>query len=312
MGPTSRLSATILRIVLLAPLLGLAACAEEPLNPQLRSSSVPVNSRAAPRQPVAPGLTISTFTSGEDAGLANAYLLAGSREAVLIDAVQTKREAVRLADWVERSGKTLTTVFITHAHPDHLLGLDVLTRRFPHARVVSTPNVAADVEKYGPGFFSIASRSQGDEGPTSWVVPRPVAGGTLRIEGTALQIVEHSGGESAHLATLYLSGSRTLFASDLVSNETHLYLREKRVDGWLQQLDGLEAWASTRIDRIYPGHGPPGGLALIGETRRYLEDFAAAVKTNLPEEAKRRMLARYPRHRLPRNLEASIPSFFPG
>ena len=45
-----------------------------------------------------------------------------------------------LGDWVETSGKTLRTIYITHGHGDHFFGLGALLERFPTARGVATPN----------------------------------------------------------------------------------------------------------------------------------------------------------------------------
>ncbi|MDQ3279777.1 MAG: hypothetical protein M3Q69_00020 [Acidobacteriota bacterium] len=46
-----------------------------------------------PTTPADAPLTVTTFTSSEAAGLANASLVAGKRDAILVDAVQTRREA---------------------------------------------------------------------------------------------------------------------------------------------------------------------------------------------------------------------------
>ena len=50
-------------------------------------------------------------------------------------------EAAELAQEIAKSGKTLQAVMISHAHPDHFMGLDAIVDRFPSARVVSTANV---------------------------------------------------------------------------------------------------------------------------------------------------------------------------
>ncbi|MDF9816736.1 hypothetical protein M2266_005967 [Streptomyces sp. SPB162] len=67
-----------------------------------------------------------------------ATLIAGERDAILVDTVPTVEDARKLADWVEASGKELTTIYITHGHFDHFLGSSALLDRFPRARVVAT------------------------------------------------------------------------------------------------------------------------------------------------------------------------------
>ena len=45
-------------------------------------------------------------------------LIYGERDAVLVDAFMTVKQAGALADWVAASGKNLTTIYITHGHGD--------------------------------------------------------------------------------------------------------------------------------------------------------------------------------------------------
>jgi glyoxylase-like metal-dependent hydrolase (beta-lactamase superfamily II) len=50
-------------------------------------------------------------------------LIYGKRDAVLVDAFITVEQAHALVDWVEASGKNLTTIFATHGHGDHFFGV---------------------------------------------------------------------------------------------------------------------------------------------------------------------------------------------
>ncbi|MGC2387371.1 MAG: hypothetical protein WA460_09855, partial [Nitrososphaeraceae archaeon] len=43
-------------------------------------------------------------------------LIYGKRDAVLVDAFMTVKQADALVDWVAASGKNLTTIYTTHGH----------------------------------------------------------------------------------------------------------------------------------------------------------------------------------------------------
>ena len=71
-----------------------------------------------------PKFSVTPFTSREAGAWSNSYLVTGGNEALLFDVVQLRIEAGKLADMIAQSGKTLRTVLISHAHPDHFLGSD--------------------------------------------------------------------------------------------------------------------------------------------------------------------------------------------
>src|SRR5882672_7851064 len=68
----------------------------------------------------------------------SATLIYGRRDAVLVDAFLTADQAHALVDWVEASGKNLTTIYVTHGHGDHFFGAGALLDRFPKASIVAT------------------------------------------------------------------------------------------------------------------------------------------------------------------------------
>src|ERR1700675_426030 len=64
-------------------------------------------------------------------------LISGERDAVLVDTFITVEQNRALAEWVEASGKNLTTLYATHGHGDHLFGVNPIQLRFPTARFVA-------------------------------------------------------------------------------------------------------------------------------------------------------------------------------
>src|SRR5260370_16343379 len=78
-------------------------------------------------------------------------LISGARDAVLVDALTTVPEATALADWITLHQRRLTTIYITHGHSDHFLGLPVLLDRFPDARGGHPGHGGADALPDHPG-----------------------------------------------------------------------------------------------------------------------------------------------------------------
>jgi glyoxylase-like metal-dependent hydrolase (beta-lactamase superfamily II) len=85
---------------------------------------------------VSTSFSIQSFTSSEPGAWSNSYLIAGKSEAILFDVSMLHSDAKQIADGITKSGKTPKTVVISHAHPDHFMGLDVITERFPKVRLV--------------------------------------------------------------------------------------------------------------------------------------------------------------------------------
>ena len=257
-------------------------------------------------------LSIRTFTSTEAGAWSNAYLISDRSDALLFDVFMLRSDATSLADEIERSGRTLKTVMISHAHPDHFMGLDVIVERFPGARIVSTADVVADVQKDGPWMFSLLQGKLGPEGPKQLVIPQALPEPAVYVEENKLEIVEFGAGESRHIAALHLPGQGALLTADLIYHEAHCYLQERHLEGWLARLDELEAFTRGRVSVIYPGHGPAGDVSLIGKTRAYLHDFAGAVKSGSATTVERVMLEKYPTHHAKQFLTVfTIPAYFP-
>ncbi len=160
-------------------------------------------------------------------------------------------------------------------------------------------------------MLSLLQNKLGAEGPTRLVLPAAVSGTSIELEGAALAIKEFGEGESAHIATLFVNELKALLTADVVYNGAHLYLQEKHLESWLERLDEFESYATELGATLYPGHGAPGGVELIDQTRAYLRDFAEAVKLGTPAAAQQRMLERYPDYRVKQFLTMfSIPAYF--
>src|ERR1044071_1219858 len=82
-------------------------------------------------------LTATVYTASPTGFLVDSTLVAGEKEAILIDGQFSLADAHRLVAQIMESKKTLTTVYVTHSHPDHYFGFDVIKQAFPHVKIVA-------------------------------------------------------------------------------------------------------------------------------------------------------------------------------
>lgn len=252
----------------------------------------------------AAGLTVTTYTAS-DAGFAvTSHLIAGERDAILVDAQFLLGEAEEVVEIVRNSGKNLKYIFVTHGHPDHFFGLQVLQDAFPDARVLAPASVIPDIQAYGPRAIEMWKPVFKEQIPDKFITPEPAHTTSLFVEGQEIQLISADGAESAHAVVLWIPSIRALITGDLAYNNVHPWLRENRPDGWLAVLDHLE---KLNPATIHPGHGPVGGPEILAANREYIRAFVAATAAPAYKaEAIEKLKSQYPDYALPVIIEFSV------
>jgi len=211
-------------------------------------------------------------------------LIHGQRDAVLVDTFLSVQHSRELVDFIVESGKNLVTIYITHAHGDHYLGLALLLDRFPKAKAVATTRVVEAIRnQIKPDFVkSFWEPRFPGQLPSQLTAPEVLEGATLHLEGEALNVVELGHTDTTHSTALHLPSIGLVVSGDCVYNDTHLYLAESDEtarNDWLRALDIIE---SLHPKAVVAGHGvlePDSSPRHIEETRRYIRDFNASLAT---------------------------------
>jgi glyoxylase-like metal-dependent hydrolase (beta-lactamase superfamily II) len=244
-------------------------------------------------------------------------IVSGEREAVLVDPPLTTAQARAVLESVVASGRELTTIYVTHAHGDHWFGAATLLERFPAARVVALPEVAASARAQTPEQVAAfwEARFPGGQIPAERVAPEPMAGRTLTLEGHELVAVPLGHTDTDDTSALHVPSLGLVVAGDAVYDDVHLYLAESDAagrDAWRSALDVVR---DLDPRTVVAGHQRPGSTndpAAIEATRRYLDD----VETLLGEARDalgfyRAMRARHPDRVNPGALWGSARAAFP-
>src|SRR5258706_8984502 len=124
-------------------------------------------------------LTTTVYTASPSGFLVDSTIIAGDKDAILIDAQFDLADAHRLVAQILESKKNLTTVYITHAHPDHYFGLAVIHQAFPRAKLVALPATVAEIQKTWKGKVKQWGPMYGDLIPTQPTLPTALAGTSL-------------------------------------------------------------------------------------------------------------------------------------
>jgi glyoxylase-like metal-dependent hydrolase (beta-lactamase superfamily II) len=130
------------------------------------------------------------------------------------------------------------------------------------------------------------------------VVPAPLAGNTLGLEGHKIEIIGPVQGDAANNTMLWIPALKALIAGDTVYSNVHVWTastdKAERSE-WLKTLARIEA---LKPEVVVPGHIKPGTpltLAAVAHTRGYLEAFDQVVgSTRTSEEIVKAMTAKYP------------------
>jgi glyoxylase-like metal-dependent hydrolase (beta-lactamase superfamily II) len=227
-------------------------------------------------------------------------LIYGVRDAVLVDAFMTVKQANALADWVAARGKNLTTIYITHGHGDHWFGVGTLVERFPNARAVATPNAVKVMrQNASPEVLEEIWRAAfPDQIPDKLVIAEELDGSVIDLEGHELVAVELGHTDTDYTTCLNVPSIGLVVAGDAAYNDVHLYLAESNAETrreWIAALDKIESLNPRAVVASHKRPENDDDPKIIEQTRQYIRDFdRLAETTTTAHDLYDRMLELYP------------------
>jgi glyoxylase-like metal-dependent hydrolase (beta-lactamase superfamily II) len=227
-------------------------------------------------------------------------LIYGKRDAVLVDAFMTVKQAQALGDWVALKGKNLKTIYITHGHGDHWFAVGTLLDRFPNASAVATPNTVKVMRLNASPEMLDKAWKPGFPGqiPTNLVIAEELKANVLDLEGHELVAVELGHTDTDHTTCLHVPSIGLVVAGDAAYNDVHLYLAEsnpQKRQEWIAALDKIESLNPRAVVASHKRPEKDDNPKIIEETRRYIRDFdRLAETTKTAQELYEKMLELYP------------------
>jgi glyoxylase-like metal-dependent hydrolase (beta-lactamase superfamily II) len=206
----------------------------------------------------APPLTVQVYNADGTSFHVNAVLVAGQRDAVLLDTGFTRADALRIAAMVLDSKKTLKTVYISQADPDYYFGIEVIKQYFPDAQVVTTAPTLKKIEATLANKLQVWGPRMGANAPKSVPLPEVLAGNTITLEGQTLEI-RGLDDRLPHRSFVWIPSIKTIAGGVNVYAGLHLWTADaqsvqERAD-WATKLGTM---AALQPAVVVPGHSLPG------------------------------------------------------
>lgn len=234
--------------------------------------------------------SIHTFTAPEDGWLVTSHVIELPSQLFVVDAQYTLPHARGVVRYAAGLNKPLTRIYVTHYHPDHLLGAAVFD-----APLFALGRVAEKIDAVGDRVAREEHEKVGDDIPI--VARRPercIHEGEEIVDDVRIVHRTLRDAETEDALIMALPDADAVIVQDVVYDRAHPFLGERRFEGWRTALEQCRA---LPYGIVLPGHGMPGGRALYDRMIEYLdfaEDTLEASAT--AGEFERRLRRRFPEH----------------
>lgn len=245
---------------------------------------------------------VHTYTAPDASVLVNTHVIETDNRLVVIDGQLLLPYATEVADYIERLGKPVERFILSHVHPDHYSGFQVLTERFS-APLYALEGVKDYVDRYAPEVLKSRRELIGDgvaeRAPRISDVLTP---GEETIDGLTYGFEHVADAESEHQLVTSLPQLGAIAPIDVVMpNEYHLFTVRPFFDHWTQVLRGLQRRAEGS-EHLLVGHGGPTDPSAIEGNIAYLAEAKAIYKEAADHEEYTRLL----KERLPARSQPSF------
>jgi hypothetical protein len=263
----------------LLPFVGLGPSVAASLNPELARNS----GASGTKDPVASGrmgairvsqigpVKIHSYLSPLDGFHVNTQMIEGPTAVVIFDGQLLLPYADEVASYAQTLGKPVDRIILSHAHTDHWSGLQILTERFPDARVFALDGIADQLRARGQARLDSFRPIYGDRIATKVTIPtETITEGVQRIDGITYDFKRFVDAESDLQLAALLPEQKVLMAFDLVfSPNEHVFTVVDHFDHWMIVLGQLKAFQG--YDTITIGHDTPVNRSAIDSTISYVK-----------------------------------------
>jgi glyoxylase-like metal-dependent hydrolase (beta-lactamase superfamily II) len=196
-------------------------------------------------------------------------LIYGEKDAILVDASQLLSDTHRMIAEIIPMRKNLTHIYVSHFHPDHHFGLQVLEHAFPKARIVALPSVVKDIiftSSHKVDMWAI-DRFGPDDIIRKTTIPIPLKEPRLILEGEEILLSDDWEGDSINNSVVWIPSIKVVCATDVAFHDCHLWPIESNVARRVKWRASIKKLREFDARIVIPGHCDNAKIRLMEEVQ---------------------------------------------
>jgi glyoxylase-like metal-dependent hydrolase (beta-lactamase superfamily II) len=246
----------------------------------------------------------------------NSTMIIGEKDVLVIDPQFSLSEAHKLAAEILESKKNLTTIYVTHPHPDHLFGLAVLHQAFPDAKIVALKATIDAAKTRWPNRQKFWSATYGNNipGPDP-VLPEELTTPYLTLEGEQFPVTGGvQGADGPGNSFVYIPSLKAVVTGDIVFERVYFGVpKDMARENWLKTIAQITALNPSIVVAGHQGPGAKNDISAIAFMKKYIADWDANVAASKnAAEMKEKVLKQYPELGMEFTIDQRIATYFPA
>jgi glyoxylase-like metal-dependent hydrolase (beta-lactamase superfamily II) len=196
----------------------------------------------------------------------NSTLIYGEKDAILVDASQLLSDSHKMVAEILTMRVNLTHIYVSHFHPDHHFGLEVLHFAFPNAKIVGLPVSVHDIAFTSTDKTDMWAIDRfGNDIPSRTMVPMPLHEPRLELEGEVIEFYGDYEGDSVNNSIVWIPSLKVVCATDVAFHDCNLWPIESNVERrkkWRKDIARMMDF-DPRI--VIPGHCDEAKIKILEE-----------------------------------------------
>ncbi len=198
----------------------------------------------------------------------NSTFVYGEKDAILIDASQCLSDSHKMAAEIILSRKNLTHIYVSHFHPDHHFGVEVLKAAFPTPRSSGCPRRSRTSSSRPATRWTCGpSTASAPISPAKTYIPQPMHEPRLELEGEEILFYDGFEGDSIDNSIAWIPSLKVVCATDVAFHDCHLWPIESNVERRKKWRKDIARMMDLDPRIVIPGHCDTAKVKIMEEVQ---------------------------------------------